>query len=54
MITASDVAKELGLHIDTVRRMPESALPVYRTRGGHRRYKESDVAKLKGELPDES
>ena len=54
MITASDVAKELGLHIDTVRRMPESALPVYRTRGGHRRYKESDVAKLKGELPDDS
>jgi len=25
MITASDVAKELGLHIDTVRRIPENA-----------------------------
>jgi len=37
-----------------VRRLPESALPAYRTRGGHRRYKESDVAKLKGEVPDES
>ncbi|MCL2747528.1 MAG: hypothetical protein FWE59_02595 [Oscillospiraceae bacterium] len=33
--------------------MPESALPVYRTKGGHRRYKESDVAKLKGETPDD-
>jgi len=54
MLTASEVAKELGLHIDTVRRMPESALPVYRTRGGHRRYKDSDVAKLKGEQPDDS
>jgi len=54
MITASDVAKELGLHIDTVRRMPDSALPVYRTKGGHRRYKESDVAKLKGEMPDDN
>ena len=54
MLTASEVAKELGLHIDTVRRMPESALPVYRTKGGHRRYKEPDVAKLKGEQPDDS
>ena len=54
MLTAAEVAKELGLHIDTVRRMPEIALPVYRTRGGHRRYKESDVAKLKGEMPDDS
>ena len=54
MLTATGVAKALGLHIDTVRRMPESALPVYRTNGGHRRYKESDVAKLKGEQPDDS
>ena len=54
MLTASEVAKELGIHIDTVRRMPESALPVYRTKGGHRRYKETDVAKLKGEQPDDS
>jgi putative resolvase len=54
MLTASEVAKELGLHIDTVRRMPESALPVYRTKGGHRRYNVSDVARLKGEQPDES
>ena len=54
MLTASEAAKEFGLHIDSIRRMPESALPVYRTRGGHRRYKESDVAKLKGEQPDDS
>ena len=54
MLTASEVAKELGLHIDTVRRMPESALPAYRTKGGHRRYKATDVAKLKGEQPDDS
>ena len=54
MLTAAEVGKELGIHIDTVRRMPESALPVYRTKGGHRRYKESDVAKLKGDQPDES
>jgi excisionase family DNA binding protein len=54
MLAASEVAKELGVHIDTVRRMPESALPVYRTKGGHRRYKESDVSKLKGEQIDDS
>ena len=54
MLTASDVAAELGLHIDTIRRMPENVLPVYRTNGGHRRYKESDVARLQGEQPDVS
>ena len=54
MLTASEVAKELGIHIDTVRRMPESMLPVYRTNGGHRRYKESDIARLTGEQPDDS
>jgi predicted site-specific integrase-resolvase len=32
-----------------VRRTPESILPVYRTAGGHRRYKLQDVQKLIGE-----
>lgn len=54
MLTAAEVAKELGIHIDTVRRTAESILPVYRTKGGHRRYKESDVANLKGEQTDDS
>jgi predicted site-specific integrase-resolvase len=54
MLSVTQAAKELGLHIDTVRRIPASALKVYWTEGGHRRYKESDIAKFRGEDPDEA
>jgi excisionase family DNA binding protein len=43
-LNLSETAKELGVHPSTVRNWAdEGRLPVYRTQGGHRRFKRSEV-----------
>lgn len=43
-LSLSDAAEALGVHPSTIRNWSnEGALPVYRTAGGHRRYKRSEV-----------
>jgi excisionase family DNA binding protein len=43
-LSLSDVAKMLGVHPSTVRNWSdEGILPVYRTSGGHRRFKRSEI-----------
>ena len=49
LISLLKTSEILGISKWAVRRTPESVLPVYRTTGGHRRYKSQDVQKLIGE-----
>jgi excisionase family DNA binding protein len=43
-LSLGEVAKMLGVHPSTVRNWSDQGdLPVHRTRGGHRRYRQSDV-----------
>lgn len=43
-LSTGDVARALGLSTDTVARIPKDRLDYWRTPGGHRRYRCSDVA----------
>ena len=49
LILLKQAAELLGLSKNGLRTTPESVLPVYRTAGGHRRYKLQDVQALIGE-----
>lgn len=49
LISLQKTTELLGLSKNGLRTTPESVLPVYRTAGGHRRYKLQDVQKLIGE-----
>ncbi len=57
-LTLSEVAQILGVHPSTVRIWAnEGKIPVYRTRGGHRRFKQSEIrlwlqAKAPSPTPD--
>ena len=45
MLTAREVAKIIGVHVNTLKRIPPTRLPYYRIFSrGDRRYKPSDVA----------
>ncbi|RLI55320.1 MAG: IS607 family transposase [Candidatus Thorarchaeota archaeon] len=54
LITLSKASELLSVSKWYIRRLSEDVLPVYKTQGGHRRYKESDVKSLIGELAEES
>jgi len=54
LITLSKASELLSVSKWYIRRLSEDILPVYKTQGGHRRYKESDVKSLIGELTEES
>ena len=49
LISLQKTCDLLGLSKSGLRSTPESVLPVYRTAGGHRRYKLQDVQSLMGE-----
>jgi len=49
LISLQKTCDFLGLSKSGLRTTPESVLPVYRTAGGHRRYKLQDVQALMGE-----
>lgn len=50
LITITEASEILAVSKWYIRRLPEDKLPVYKTEGGHRRYKESDIKSLMGEL----
>ena len=54
LITLSKASELLSVSKWYIRRLSEDILPVYKTQGGHRRYKEYDVKSLIGELTEES
>ncbi len=47
-LSASDVADELGVSRSTIWRMDAEQLPYVLTRGKQRRYRRSDVLRVKG------
>ena len=46
LITIQTASERLGVSKWYIRRLPESKLKTYRTDGGHRRYRESDIESL--------
>lgn len=50
LITITKASELLGVSKWYIRRLSKDKLPVYKTEGGHRRYKESDIKSLMGEL----
>lgn len=51
-LTSFDVARRLAIHVSTVAEWAEKGvLPFWRTPGGHRRFRRSDVERLA--QPDE-
>ena len=50
LMTTHEVAQALGIHVNTVKRLPPSELPYYRMlRRGDRRYEPADVIRYLAE-----
>lgn len=53
LLTVSKAAEVLGVHRDTLRDWANGGkIPSIRTQGGHRRFRQSDLDALKGNLPE--